>query len=683
MTIAFMLDKPRTRNRIYRLSRGARECALSGGLPANILVLKGHAQRREYMEPTMQKQAFRTMKAEGVQRTLNARKDPPDIRDRMYEPALIQLQPHLDNRSSVSKILDQGQEGACTGFGLAAVINLLNARTRSLEFSASTRMLYELAKKHDEWPGEDYAGSSCRGAIRGWKNMGVCSEEDWPYAADQLGGLTIERARAARSHPLGAYYRLRPEINDYHAALNEVGAIYVSADVHSGWSNPRRAARSDLALIRPSDRQTGGHAFAIVGYDERGFIVQNSWGPGWGSKGFALWLYEDWLDNVNDGWVFRLAIPTPQIFGLTARSLVTYGAEAGRGAPKRLEIAGHFVHFDDGSFKPRGDYWSTLDDVQKTADLIRSSVDQKKYDHLLIYAHGGLNSPEDSARRVAALKEGFKRNRIYPFHIMYDTGLAEEVKDSVLRAFTGRRMEGFFGDLQERLTDQSDTLIEDVVRKPVTPVWDEMKRDARLPFDVGSAGVVADGLAVIRTFAQALQGTGIQIHLAGHSTGGVLVGHLLNALDTLALPDLIRSCSLMAPACTLEFFESHYAPRLGDGAGAGIARLPVLDIYNLTDKLERDDNVAKVYRKSLLYLVSRALERRLDKPILGMQRYTEKLDQKPGLTIHYSHGEKGKITRSTSHGGFDNDSFTMNSILERILGHEPKLPFQDKEMEGY
>ena len=59
-------------------------------------------------------------------------------------------------------------------------------------------MLYEMAKKHDEWPGEDYEGSSCRGAIRGWKNMGVCSDGDWPYHDNKPGHLTIKRAKAAR-----------------------------------------------------------------------------------------------------------------------------------------------------------------------------------------------------------------------------------------------------------------------------------------------------------------------------------------------------------------------------------------------------------------------------------------------------------------------------------------------------
>lgn len=618
----------------------------------------------------------------GEKRILNARKDPPDIRDRMYEPALIQLQPEIDNRAGLS-ILNQGKEGACTGFGLAAAINLLNSKKRNMDFKASQRMLYEMAKKHDEWPGEDYAGSSCRGAIRGWKNMGVCSDEEWPYKVGDPGELTIERAKAARSCGIGAYYRLRPEINDYHTALNEVGAIYASAVVHSGWFNPKAVTKNDLATITPSNSPEGGHAFAIVGYNSQGFIVQNSWGKKWGAKGFAVWLYEDWLQNINDGWVFRLAIPTPNIFGITSRSQLTAGVESSRSAPKRKEIAGHFVHFDDGKFKERGDYWSTVDDIQRTATHIKQSVDTKKYNHLLLYAHGGLNNPTASAKRIAALKEGFKRNGIYPFHIMYDTGLVEELKDAVVRAFTGRRTEGFFRDLRDQLIEKSDTLIEDFVRKPVTPLWEEMKNDARLPFARKKGSKISDGVSVIKIFAETLKGTHLQIHLAGHSTGAVLLGYLLEALDVLKRPDLISSCSLMAPACSIDFYKERYEPRLqGKAANKTKAKLPALDIYNLTEKLEKDDNVALVYRKSLLYLVSHALERQMEKPLLGMQRYSKKLPAHKGMSVHYSNGKKG-VTTSESHGGFDNDVKTMNTIMARILGKAPKQPFTENEMKGY
>jgi pimeloyl-ACP methyl ester carboxylesterase len=491
--------------------------------------------------------------------------------------------------------------------------------------------------------------------------------------------LTIERAKAARSCTLGAYYRLRPEICDYHAALNEVGVVYVSADVHSGWFSPKVEKNNELAVIQPSDKIQGGHAFAIVGYNSMGFIIQNSWGQRWGSGGFALWLYEDWLVHINDGWVFRPAIPTPGIFGLTSRSLVAADSQSIHAAPKRLEIAGHFVQFDDGHFKKRGDYWNTGDDILRTAELIQHSVKTKTYRHLLIYAHGGLNSSDDSARRIAALKDGFKRNKIYPFHIMHDTGLAEELKAAVVRAFNSKRTSGFFRNLKDDLIEQTDLLIEDFVRKPVTPLWEEMKNDTRIPFEPDDGGK-SDGLFVIKAFADALQDTSIKIHLAGHSTGAILIGHLLRALDVLGAPDLIQSCSLMAPACSIDFYREYFEPRLNK-KGVNV-RLPTLSIYNLNERRELDDNVALVYHKSFLYLVSNALERQKEKPLLGIQQYSKLLNRHPGLSIHYSDGKKG-ITAGTSHGGFDNDAGTMNAIMAQILEKTPPKPFAENEMKGY
>ena len=157
-----------------------------------------------------------------------------------------------------------------------------------------------------------------------------------------------------------------------------------------------------------------------------------------------------------------------------------------------------------------------------------------------------------------------------------------------------------------------------------TAFWDEMKRDAHRPFDVSNKKVIPDGLDAIRIIAATLKGTTTKFHLAGHSTGGVLIGHLLNALDTLKINDLIKTCTLFAPACTVDFYKENYAARLKpDHRGT---RLPVLDIYNLSEKLELDDNVAKAYRKSLLWLVSNALERERGKSLLGMQAFSKELE---------------------------------------------------------
>jgi hypothetical protein len=51
-----------------------------------------------------------------------------------------------------------------------------------------------------------------------------------------------------------------------HAALTEVGILYATAQVHSGWQN----VKSD-GIIKQTNDVIGGHAFAIVAYDAGGF----------------------------------------------------------------------------------------------------------------------------------------------------------------------------------------------------------------------------------------------------------------------------------------------------------------------------------------------------------------------------------------------------------------------------
>ncbi len=595
-------------------------------------------------------------------RIKNARPDVPDIRDRMYEPALVGLASAIPPPQGLN-ILDQGSEGACTGFSLAATINRL-CHLSSRNLNVSPRMLYEMAKRFDEWPGESYEGSSLRGAIRGWKNMGVCSESKWPYTASP-GQLTISRAREAKNTTVGAYYRVRPIISDFHAALNEVGIIAVTAQVHKGWDNPKNGK---IKFYKEND---GGHAFAIVGYNDEGFWIQNSWDVTWGKKGLALWSYEDWVQNVMDAWVVRLALPTPQIFGKKPLSSVLaeeVGDPQTRSSTPRAEIAGHFVHIDDGHFEEKGRYWSNLNDVKQTAKLVAES---DKYDHLMVYAHGGLNSPKASASRIRAMKDGFKRNGVYPFHIMYDTGLAEEFKDLIIRK--GQASKKRVGGI----TDWTDRLMEGLMGKPGTLLWDEMKRDADDAFKRNGAGTQCLR-AFIKSLKEAAQNgyKKKKIHLVGHSTGGILLAHLIKALSSENVK--IDSCGLLAPACSVDLYHSHYLPSVTRGTNL---KLDSLHVHNLNDSLEKDDNVAKVYRKSLLYLVSNAFERQKERPLLGMEKFLPDV-RRPGNKIHFhfSDGTTGTSTRSKSHGGFDNDPFTMNHVLKIILGNDPSEPFSKEEL---
>ena len=600
---------------------------------------------------------------------LTARQDAPDFRDFTYQPALIKLKTSLPVPVNLN-IRDQGQEGACTGFGLAAVIDRLikenKRKINSKDITVSVRMLYEMARRYDEWVGEDYDGSSCRGAIKGWYNMGVCQEALYPYDKEANDGFTVAAAKDARNNTIGAYYRLGGRISDYHAALTEAGAIFCSASVHEGWNE----VDSKTGEIPFSKEKLDRHAFAIVGYNDKGFWVQNSWGKDWGKDGTALWTYQDWLLNIQDAWVFRMALPTPQIWHLPAKDSSNAGAARKAPTPTRAEIAGHFTHIDDGQFHKTGRYWSDLNDVQLTANFVADSAD---YDHLLFYAHGGLNNPRASARRIAAMKETFKANGIYPYHLMYDTGLLEELKDIVIgqRLKADARAGGF--------TDWLDKLVEKATRVPGRAMWREMKKGAALPFkEDGNAG--SQTLAAF-TGAIARSGKPKKLHLVGHSTGMILLAHLLQRMSVLSPGTPIASVSLMAPAGTLGLFASHMQPLLK--ARRPAFRISKMRIYNLKDKLEQDDEVTRAYNKSLLYLVSRAFEEEFAEDdtaasILGMENYSKKLrEQKvPRLSIHYSKGpvKNAKITASETHGGFDNDALTMNHILRKILRSSRQSP---------
>ena len=194
-----------------------------------------------------------------AKKTLDARPDRLDLRDREYRPPLQSLPPSwpspedqkrlFDVYTECDMVLNQGSEGACTGFGLAAVINYLfwteliessgaehlDAEMMS-KIKVSKSMLYNMAKIYDEWEGEDYEGSSCRGAMKGWHRHGVCTDKTWPYVPGKDISPKDAWSQEAIFNPLGAYYRINKDsVVDMQAAIKEVGAIYCSASVHKGW----------------------------------------------------------------------------------------------------------------------------------------------------------------------------------------------------------------------------------------------------------------------------------------------------------------------------------------------------------------------------------------------------------------------------------------------------------------
>ena len=617
------------------------------------------------------------------QRRLNARPDTVDFRDLMYVPTLVEVGTTLPIATYLKHqvpVLDQGTEGACTGFGLATVANyLLRTRKRvSDKGKVSPRMIYALARRYDEWPGETYEGSSCRGAMKGWHKHGVCREDLWAHdPANPDFTLTRQRAQDALKRPLGAYFRVNHrDLVAMHAAISEVGILYASASVHSGWDEIDAA--SGRIPFTSSVKMLGGHAFAVVAYDENGFWIQNSWGKSWGRDGFGHVLYEDWLKNGTDVWVARLGVPT-SAEARSAAPAAAFSVSSQARAFAIEEVRPHVVSLgNDGRLRTSGNIGSSEAQLRKVIhDDLPASTKSWKKRRIVLYAHGGLVGEDGVVQRVAEYRKAMMAAECYPLAFIWHSDYWTTLTNMLSEALRLRRPEGVIDAAKDFMLDRLDDALEPIARKLTGKAsWDEMKENAlrATQEENGGARFVASELA---TLAEKLGN--VEFHVVGHSAGSIFHAPLVRHL-TETLSQTIESVTLWAPACTTSLFEQFYVPALKTGSVKKLA------LYTLTDHAERDDNCARIYNKSLLYLVSHAFEKRARIPllrpegeaILGMEKFAKTNAALKGLL---SAGKAEWITspndrpegdvgasRSTSHGGFDDDMATVLSTLARIVG---------------
>jgi len=729
---------------------------------------------------------------------LDVRPDRLDLRDREYRPPLISLpnawplkkdyEALLQIYKENKLILDQGKDGACTGFGLAAVINYLFIRDlfdandgivnaeMMKDRQVSSKMLYDMARMYDEWDGEDYEGSSCRGAMKGWHRHGVCKKTTWPHKheTDKDDKETYplkEWSEEAVETPLGAYYRINEDsIVDMQAAIKEVGAIYCSAKVHKGWclNETKELPTSDGTIKLPTIKYRletkGGHAFAILGYNEYGFIVQNSWGDQWGHLGFAVLTYKDWVENGIDAWVaVRGATlksnpsalkPNASPHTFSNHSLQTIGSDHTKRGSSTIGKALSYPYakkdekilpWSEGKAynhtlvignngRPKLTIVSASTPEESAKAICYTSIKEwmqnnKKNRKVVIYAQGGLNNEEDSINRTRVMAPYFKANNIYPIFVTWKTGVIESIsnqiedyKNSILFSAgikpSSTRAKGFFGDWAQETLDYSiEVFSRNVMLKGI---WSEMKENARHASDRAVPGypqhdnTKAGAMVIMAKELEKLKNEfNCEIHLVGHSAGAILFGYWMKELTKRDLS--INSLTLYAPACTLEFANKYY----GKACNKNIFSKKDMHIHMMDDERERADNVKGIYKKSLLYLVSRALEDIHKTPLLGMAaawedttdskkknifnyakendifndaQYAEmkkwsKFAKKKNRTFHSKANDPVQTSllgdhTNLAHGSFDNDINIIEKTIKQIEGVD-KLKFPVKNLNGF
>lgn len=163
--------------------------------------------------------------------------------------------PLVAKRWKLPECLDQGTEGACVGFGWTHELLAEPVRVIGVDPFA----VYHRAQQIDEWPGENYEGTSVLAGAKAIQEFGHLQEYRWAFTVD-----------------------------DILATLVAHGPVVVGVNWHKGMANP-----DELGYIRATGPILGGHCVCLRGITlnksgtsaKWAVLGRNSWGRAWGQRG--------------------------------------------------------------------------------------------------------------------------------------------------------------------------------------------------------------------------------------------------------------------------------------------------------------------------------------------------------------------------------------------------------------
>ena len=157
-------------------------------------------------------------------------------------------------------VLDQGQEGACVGFGTTNELLWNPVPVPNLDNTFAREKIYWVAQEDDPWPGGSYPNASPvyegTGVLYGIK------------AAADLGYYTEYRwAKSEKELALG---------------VGHLGPAIIGVDWYAHMFEP-----DPSGFIHPTGGKQGGHCTLLTGINvELGYYtLHNSWGSSWGDNG--------------------------------------------------------------------------------------------------------------------------------------------------------------------------------------------------------------------------------------------------------------------------------------------------------------------------------------------------------------------------------------------------------------
>ena len=237
--------------------------------------------------------------------------DLPDQRDHLYgavHKVSKKLPARIDLRALCPPVEDQGQLGSCTANALVGALEFLELKEKQPLVDLSRLFVYYNERVIEHSVGED-SGAMLRDGIKTLAKQGVCAETIWPYLIKRFKKKPTPTCYTqALKHTITSYQRLSTT-DDMRSCLAAGYPFVFGFTVYESFESQTVANTGVVNLPSRRERVVGGHAVCAVGYDDakQRFIARNSWGTGWGQKGYFTIPYAYLADrNLSDDfWTVR------------------------------------------------------------------------------------------------------------------------------------------------------------------------------------------------------------------------------------------------------------------------------------------------------------------------------------------------------------------------------------------
>jgi hypothetical protein len=210
---------------------------------------------------------------------LNEQVSPFDSRDYLVEAIVHPEQEYpetLDYRPDLPPAWDQGKDGPCSAFTVAAMKMWQEKKDIGLTEDLSPYFVYNFRKNRPQ------SGMYPRDTMQILKHKGIPRKKLYKKSWLSEGDIPEKVLKEAQNHRISGYAKVTT-VEGLKKSLFKHGPAYISMPVYNGSMN--------FWYKRRGEEMLGGHAILVVGYNKGGFILRNSWGTKWGDKGHTVYPY--------------------------------------------------------------------------------------------------------------------------------------------------------------------------------------------------------------------------------------------------------------------------------------------------------------------------------------------------------------------------------------------------------